>query len=99
MKLKDAVKRRSLATKAPRAVAEALRNPPPLRELGPKVTRAWRAAGFRGLWLLIDDRLRLYRHSAAYCEWVGKYDTLTDDDRARIAQLSEALYLRPNAGL
>ncbi|HEX8117241.1 MAG TPA: glycosyltransferase, partial [Pyrinomonadaceae bacterium] len=66
-----------------------------MRELGLKVTRSWRAAGLRGLRLLIDDRLRLHRDSAAYREWVAKCDTLTDADRARIAELSEALSYKP----
>ncbi|HEX8116811.1 MAG TPA: glycosyltransferase, partial [Pyrinomonadaceae bacterium] len=74
---------------------KALRNPPPLRELGPKVKRAWRTAGLRGLRLLIDDRLRVHRDRAAYREWVAKYDTLTDADRARINELSDALRDKP----
>lgn len=59
------------------------------------MTRAWHAAGWRGLRLLIDDRLRLHRDHAAYRRWVENYDTLTDDDRARIAELSEALDYKP----
>jgi len=95
MKLTDAAKRSSLAARARRLLPRALRNPPPLRTLGPKLARAWRAAGWRGLRLLMDDRLRLRRHRAAYRRWVETYDTLTDADRARIAELSEALPYRP----
>ena len=91
----DAVKGRSLVARARRAVADAYRNQPDWRALGSKLTRAWRVAGWRGLRLLADDRLRLYRDRAAYRAWVEQYDTLTDEDRARIAELSESLPYRP----
>jgi GT2 family glycosyltransferase len=91
----DAVTGRSLARRARRLLPHALRNPPPLRTLGPKLTHAWRSAGLRGLRLLVDDRLRLRRDRVAYRKWVAKHDTLTDADRARIKELSEALPYQP----
>lgn len=95
MKLTDAVKHSSLAARARRLVPHALRNLPPLRALGPKLARAWRAAGWRGLRLMLDDRLRLHRDRAAYRRWVEEYDTLNAADRARIRELSEALPYKP----
>ncbi len=91
----DAGKGSSTVARARRALAGALRNPPDWYTLAPKLMRAWRVAGWRGLRLLADDRLRLYRDRAAYLRWVEQYDTLTDEDRARIAGLCEALNNRP----
>ncbi|HEV2859954.1 MAG TPA: glycosyltransferase [Pyrinomonadaceae bacterium] len=85
----------SLPSAARRLLSSLRRHPPDLRRLGPKVLRAWRASGWRGFKLWADDRLREYRDRTAYREWVERHDTLTDADRRRIAELSEALPRKP----